>query len=79
MPNKTDNKSEAKPEEKGGAHYATRDFKDTGTTRFFNRGDELTDVAAGELGNYVAAGLASTDKPVSPAEAEKAALDATLG
>ncbi|WP_288935064.1 hypothetical protein [uncultured Sphingomonas sp.] len=60
-------------------HYATRDFKDAGTTRFFSRGDALTDVSDGELGNYRAAGLASTEKPKSPAEAEKAALDAALG
>lgn len=66
-------KTEPKP------HFATRDFKDAGTTRFFERGAELKDVSPGELGNYLAAGLASTEKPKSPAEAEKAALDATLG
>lgn len=66
-------KTEAKP------HYAQRNFKDAGTTRFFERGAELKDIPAGELGNYVRAGLASTEKPKSPAEAEKAALDATLG
>lgn len=66
-------KSDAKP------YYATRDFKDAGTTRFFERGTEITDASDGEIGNYAAAGLVSTDKPTSPAEAEKAALDATLG
>jgi hypothetical protein len=60
-------------------HFATRDFKDAGTTRFFARGAEITDAADGEIANYVEAGLASTDKPKTPAEAEKAALDATLG
>jgi hypothetical protein len=67
------NKTPAKP------HYATRDFKDAGTTRFFPRGNEITDATDGEIANYVAAGLASTEKPKSPAEAEKAALDAALG
>lgn len=61
------------------AFYATRDFKDAGTTRFFERGGEITDAEDGEIANYAAAGLASTEKPKSPAEAEKAALDATLG
>lgn len=60
-------------------HYATRDFKDAGTTRFFERGSEITDATDGEITNYAAAGLASTEKPKPPAEAEKAALDATLG
>jgi hypothetical protein len=60
-------------------HFATRDFKDAGTTRFFARGAEITDAQPGEIANYVAAGLASTDRPQSPAEAEKAALDAALG
>ncbi|MEG3084824.1 hypothetical protein U1707_14315 [Sphingomonas sp. PB2P12] len=70
MANKTDTK---KP------FYATRDFKDAGTTRFFERGNEIIDATDGEIVNYVAGGLASTEKPASPAEAEKAALDATLG
>jgi len=61
------------------AHYATRDFKDAGTTRFFERGAEITDASDGEIANYVVAGLASLEQPKSPAEAEKAALDATLG
>lgn len=60
-------------------HFATRNFKDAGTTRFFERGDEITEVTDGEIVNYAAAGLASTEKPKSPAEAEKAALDETLG
>lgn len=60
-------------------HFATRDFKDAGTTRFFERAGEITDVTDGEMANYAAAGLASTEKPKSPAEAEKAALDETLG
>lgn len=59
--------------------YATRDFKDAGTTRFFERGSEITEVTDGEIGNYAAAGLVSTEKPKSPAEAEKAALDTVLG
>lgn len=66
-------KTEKKP------HFATRDFKDAGTTRFFERSAEITDVTDGEIGNYAAAGLASTEKPKSPAEAEKAALDTNLG
>ena len=74
---KTDAKPAAKAEAK--PHYATRDFKDAGTTRYFERGTELTDVSAGELVNYRAAGLASLEKPMSPAEAEKAVLDETLG
>lgn len=75
------NKTEAKPAAKAEPklHYATRDFKDAGTTRFFERGAELTDVSAGELANYRAAGLASIEKPMSPADAEKAALDEALG
>ena len=45
-------------------HYATRDFKDAGSERqFVKDGKPLTDVTPGELANYVAAGLASTDKP----------------
>ena len=73
MATKTDTKTDTK------THYATRDFKDAGTTRFFERGAELKDVEPGELHNYVVAGLASAEKPKSPAEAEKAALDAALG
>jgi len=74
-------KTDAKPAAKTDAkpHYATRDFKDAGTTRYFERGTEMTDVSAGELVNYRAAGLASLEKPKSPAEAEKAALDEALG
>lgn len=60
-------------------YYATREFKDAGTTRYFERGAEITEATPGQIGNYVAAGLASTDKPKPAAEAEKAALDATLG
>lgn len=71
-------KADTKPDAKK-PHYATRDFKDAGTTRFFERGAEITDAQDGEIANYAAAGLASTEKPKSPAEAEKAALDATLG
>ncbi|KQM56697.1 hypothetical protein ASE69_03530 [Sphingomonas sp. Leaf208] len=59
--------------------YATRDFKDAGTTRFFERGTEISDAEDGVIANYVAAGLVSHEKPVPPAEAEKAALDAVLG
>ena len=82
MTTKADTKPEAKTETKVDAkkvHYATRDFKDAGTTRYFERGSELTDVSAGEIVNYRAAGLASLEKPKSPAEAEKAALDEALG
>lgn len=60
-------------------YYATRHFKDAGTTRFFDAGAEITEATEGEIANYVAGGLASTEKPRSPAEAEAAALDATLG
>jgi len=69
--------TEAKPTTK--PHYATRNFKDAGTTRYFERGTELTDVSEGELVNYRAAGLVSIEKPLSPAEAEKAVLDEALG
>lgn len=56
-------------------HYATRDFKDAGTERAFEKGAELTDVEAGALANYVAAGLATTDKPetTAPTPAAKTA------
>lgn len=42
-------------------HYAARDFRDAGTEKVFALGDELT----GEQGldNYVAAGLATDEKP----------------
>jgi hypothetical protein len=43
-------------------HYATRDFTDAGTTKHFERGAKI-DAEPGEIGNYAAAGLASTDKP----------------
>ena len=82
MTTKADTKPDAKTESKVDAkkaHYATRDFKDAGTTRFFERGAELTDVTDGEIANYVAGGIATTEKPLSPAEAEKAALDEHLG
>jgi hypothetical protein len=69
MATKTDSKT----------YYATRDFKDAGTTRFFERAAEIKDVTAGEMANYAFAGLASTEKPKTPAEAEKAALEETLG
>lgn len=59
--------------------YATRDFNDAGTTRRFAAGEEIKEAKPGELANYEAAGLASTEKPKSPAEAETAALDAALG
>jgi hypothetical protein len=58
--------------------YAQRDFKDAGTTRFFSRGTAI-DADADVIKNYVAAGLALTQKPKSPAEAEKAALEDALG
>lgn len=48
-------------------HYATRAFKDAGTERAFEMDAELTDVSAGELANYVNAGLATTDKPETSA------------
>jgi len=61
-------------------HYATRDFTDAGTTRRFERGEKIEECSDGELGNYAAAGLASTDKPPKDAiEAETIALDKVLG
>ena len=47
-------------------HFATRNFQDAGTERSFERGAELTDVKDGALANYVAAGLATTEKPQAP-------------
>lgn len=66
-------KNDSKP------HFATRNFSDAGTLRNFESGDEIKGAAPGEIANYVAAGLASTEKPKSPAEAEAAALDKVLG
>lgn len=48
-------------------HFATRDFNDVGTGRNFMLGDDLKEVDAGDLGNYVAAGLASTERPKADA------------
>lgn len=59
--------------------YATRDFTDAGTTRRFAFGEEVKEAKPGELANYEAAGLISTEKPKSPADAEAATLDAVLG
>ncbi len=59
-------------------HYATRDFTDAGTTKRFEFGATI-DAGPGELANYLAAGLASHEKPKSPAEAEPAVLDKVLG
>ena len=53
-------------------HYATRDFTDAGTTRRFERGAKIEECSDGEIGNYAAAGLASTDEPKADA-AETAA------
>lgn len=58
------NKQSGKP------HYATRDFNDVGTTRRFTAGEELKDLTDGEIGNYVAAGIASTEKPKSAADSD---------
>jgi hypothetical protein len=43
------------------AHYATRDFNDAGTAKRFARGAKI-DAEPGEIANYVAAGLAATEK-----------------
>ena len=59
-------------------HYATRDFTDAGTTRRFERG-AVIEAEPGELANYLAAGIASHEKPKPPAEAEAAVLDKVLG
>lgn len=50
--------------------YATRDFKDAGTTRTFSRGDVLKDCGPGELLNYQEAGLASETKPADEEPAD---------
>lgn len=66
-------KNDSKP------HFATRDFTDAGTKRRFESGAEIKEAQPGEIANYVAAGLASIEKPKTPAEAEAAALDKVLG
>jgi hypothetical protein len=58
---KADARAAAKP------HFATREFNDVGTGRTFGLGDDLKDVTPGDLGNYVAAGLASTERPKTDA------------
>lgn len=60
-------------------HYATRDFTDAGTTRNFERGEVLEKCTEGELLNYRAAGLASTEKPKPLPTSEDASVDAVLG
>lgn len=52
-----------KAETKKPTYYATRFFKDAGTERSFEFGDELNDLDDGTLRNYVAAGVASTEYP----------------
>lgn len=51
--------------------YATRDFKDAGTGKRFERGKPIEGVSKGDLANYEAAGLAG-DKPAAekPADAK---------
>lgn len=56
-------KTDAKP------YFATRRFKDAGTERTFQAGDELKDVEPGSIANYARAGLASTEKPSAPEQA----------
>lgn len=51
--------------------YATRNFKDAGTEREFEKGKPLEGVDEDTARNYVAAGAASTEKPV----AEKSGTD----
>lgn len=48
-------------------YFATRNFSDADTGREFAGGEKLVDVDAGTLGNYRAAGLASTTRPEAPA------------
>ncbi|GGB21503.1 hypothetical protein GCM10011380_08850 [Sphingomonas metalli] len=55
----------AAPAAKSTPHFATRDFNDAGTTRSFKAGAELTECSDGEIANYVAARLASADKPAA--------------
>lgn len=47
--------------------YATRQFKDAGTGKSFGFAAKI-DATDGEIGNYEAAGLASTDKPKANAD-----------
>ncbi len=56
--------------------YATRAFNDAGTGRAFAAGEEISDVEAGVLENYEAAGLVSdTGEPVdASADAASAAV-----
>jgi hypothetical protein len=49
--------------------YATRDFKDFGTSKAFEQGKPV-EAAPGELANYEAAGLVSTEKPAAQPPAE---------
>lgn len=43
-------------------YFATKDFRDAGTERSFEKDQPLVDVDAGTLANYKAAGLASKEK-----------------
>lgn len=43
-------------------YYATRDFSDAGTEKRFAKGEKI-EATDGEMGNYVAAGLATEDQP----------------
>jgi hypothetical protein len=52
-------------------HYAARDFNDAGTEKSFALGDDITGEA--NLGNYIAAGLATDKKPELPKDAAPAA------
>lgn len=49
--------------------YATRDFKDAGTGRSFARGEPMTDVDEGTVGNYEAAKLVTDENPNPVSEA----------
>lgn len=45
-------------------YYATKDFIDAGTETLFERGKPM-EIDKGTAANYLAAGLASTDKPAA--------------
>lgn len=57
--------------------FATRDFTDAGTERSYERNKPITDVEAGVMGNYIAAGLATDEEPTAdPAEPDAEATPA---
>lgn len=55
--------------------YATRDFKDAGTGRSFARGEPMTDVDEGTVGNYEAAKLVTDENP-NPVAAPEQVVEA---